>query len=79
MQLKSAHLDTDIFATVMQRRQADASNIKNNRPIELEFAPDTSTPWAQFDLFVYLVIVVYMNDIVHARPDTHTRQIMRRL
>lgn len=79
MQLKSAHPDTDIFATVMQRRQVDASNIKNNRPIELEFAPDTSTPWAQFDLFVYLVIVVDMNDIVHARIDTHTRQIMRRL
>lgn len=28
---------------------------------------------------VYFATIVYMNDIVHARLDAHTRQIMRRL
>ena len=31
------------------------------------------------DLVVYTIIFVYMKDIVHARIDKHTREIMRRL
>ena len=33
----------------------------------------------QINLLVYFVNIVYMNDIVHARLDSHTRQIMRQL
>jgi len=33
----------------------------------------------QIDLLVYFVNIVYMNDIVHARLDSHTRRIMRQL
>lgn len=31
------------------------------------------------DMSVYIANIVYMKDIVHARLDTHTREIMRRL
>jgi hypothetical protein len=33
----------------------------------------------RFSFSVYLASIVYMNDIVHARLDEHTRKIMRRL